>query len=102
LISLVGPDFVVGIISDYTDTCQSDIIGIGVEIRETEESDMGTATIPAKGGDQESGGVRPHEGAGAEEGAGQPGGTCGVLDQMSDERIRLMGLIVRTHRRLTE
>ena len=46
--------------------------------------------------------MRPDEGAGAEEGAGQPGGTCGVLDQMSDERIRLMGLIVRTHRRLTE
>ena len=64
---------------------------------------MGTATIPANGEDQESGGVRPDEGAaGAEEGAGQPGGTCGVLDQMSDDRIRLMGLIVRTHRLLTD
>ena len=30
------------------------------------------------------------------------GGTCGVLGQMDDERIQLMGLIVRTHRRLTD
>ncbi len=29
-------------------------------------------------------------------------GTCGVLGQMDDERIELMGLIVRTQRRLTE
>ena len=63
---------------------------------------MGTTTIPAKGGDQERGEVRPDEAAGAEEGVVQPGGSCGVLDQMSDERIRLMGLIVRTHRRLTD
>jgi DNA-binding MarR family transcriptional regulator len=33
---------------------------------------------------------------------GDRGGTCGVLDQMDDERIQLMGLIVRTHRRLTD
>jgi MarR family transcriptional regulator, 2-MHQ and catechol-resistance regulon repressor len=50
---------------------------------------MGTATIP-KGGDEEQVEARPD------------GGTCGVLGQMDDERIRLMGLIVRTHRRLTE
>ncbi len=63
---------------------------------------MGTATIPAKGGDQDRGEVRPVEGAG-QPGEDQPGGTCGVLDQMmSDDRIRLMGLIVRTHRRLTD
>jgi len=50
---------------------------------------MGTATIP-KGGDEEQVEARPD------------GGTCGVLGQMDDERIRLMGLLVRTHRRLTE
>jgi len=60
---------------------------------------MGTATIPAKGGDHERGGVRPDSGDDVE---GQPGGTCGVLGQMDDDRIRLMGLIVRTHRRLTD
>jgi DNA-binding MarR family transcriptional regulator len=56
---------------------------------------MSTATIPARGGDE---GRDKEDG---EVGAGD-GGTCGVLDQMDDERIRLMGLIVRTHRRLTE
>lgn len=50
---------------------------------------MSTATIPT-GGDEEQ--VEPRS----------DGGTCGVLGQMDDERIRLMGLIVRTHRRLTE
>src|SRR3984957_12164972 len=30
------------------------------------------------------------------------GGTCGVLAQIDDERLELMGLIVRTHRRLAE
>jgi DNA-binding MarR family transcriptional regulator len=30
------------------------------------------------------------------------GGTCGVLEQIDDERLRLMGLLVRSHRRLTE
>src|SRR3984957_17126229 len=30
------------------------------------------------------------------------GGTCGVLGQLDDERIRLMGLVVRTHRLLTD
>jgi DNA-binding MarR family transcriptional regulator len=66
---------------------------------------MGTATISEQGGDQDPGEVRPDHGAdglggGAVE--GQPGGTCGVLGQMDDDRIRLMGLIVRTHRRLTD
>jgi len=52
---------------------------------------MGTITRPAKGGDDER--VE----------AGPDAGTCGVLGQMemNDERIRLMGLFVRTHRRLT-
>ncbi len=51
---------------------------------------MGAMTRPAKGGD----GERVE--------AGSDAGTCGVLGQMDDERIRLMGLIVRTHRRLTD
>lgn len=34
--------------------------------------------------------------------AAQAGDGCGILGQMDDERIRLMGLIVRTHRRLTD
>ena len=37
---------------------------------------MGTATIPAKGGDQERGEVRPDEGPAATAGRGQPGGTA--------------------------
>ena len=57
---------------------------------------MGTATIPAKGGDQERGEVRPDEGPAEGE------GTCGVLGQIDDDRLRLMTLIVRTHRRLTD
>ena len=67
---------------------------------------MGTATISEKGGDQERGEVRPGGGLGAPDGlddqADQPGGSCGLLGQIDDDRIRLMGLIVRTHRRLTE
>ncbi len=54
---------------------------------------MGTMTRSAKGGDDA--GVVAQE---AESGAG----TCGVLGQIDDERIQLMGLIVRTHRRLTD
>jgi MarR family 2-MHQ and catechol resistance regulon transcriptional repressor len=30
------------------------------------------------------------------------GGTCGLLAQIDDERLALMGLLVRSHRRLTE
>jgi DNA-binding MarR family transcriptional regulator len=56
---------------------------------------MGTAIISAKGGDEERELPRPDEGA-------DGGGTCGVLGQMDDDRIRLMTLIVRTHRRLTD
>jgi DNA-binding MarR family transcriptional regulator len=62
---------------------------------------MGTATISEKGGDQE-GRVGGLDGPGLRQEEGQPGGTCGVLGQMDDERIQLMGLIVRTHRRLTD
>jgi MarR family 2-MHQ and catechol resistance regulon transcriptional repressor len=31
-----------------------------------------------------------------------PSGTCGVLGQIDDERLRLMGLLVRSHRRMTD
>ncbi len=55
---------------------------------------MGTATISTQGGNEDH--VEPH----SNEGDG--GGTCGVLAQMQDERIQLMGLLVRTHRRLTD
>jgi MarR family 2-MHQ and catechol resistance regulon transcriptional repressor len=51
---------------------------------------MGTATIPATGGDEGRVESRPD------------GGTCGVLGQIEDERIQLMGLIVRAHRQLTD
>jgi MarR family transcriptional regulator, 2-MHQ and catechol-resistance regulon repressor len=57
---------------------------------------MGTATISAKGGDEERAAARP------EGDLGEGGGTCGVLGQMDDDRIRLMTLIVRTHRQLTD
>ncbi|HVA08128.1 MAG TPA: MarR family transcriptional regulator [Acidimicrobiales bacterium] len=30
------------------------------------------------------------------------GGTCGILGQIEDERLQLMGLLVRSHRRLTD
>ena len=30
------------------------------------------------------------------------GGTCGVLGQIADDRIQTMGLLIRTHRRLTD
>lgn len=30
------------------------------------------------------------------------GGTCGLLSQIDDERLRLMGLLVRSHRRLAD
>jgi len=66
---------------------------------------MGTATIQAKGGDQERGGMRPDAGRrGAPGVGGEPegGGTCGVLGQIDDDRLRLMTLIVRTHRQLTD
>jgi MarR family transcriptional regulator, 2-MHQ and catechol-resistance regulon repressor len=66
---------------------------------------MGTATISAKGGDEDRVDTRPDDaapGVGADSEATGPGGTCGVLGQMDDERLRLMGLIIRTHRGLTD
>jgi MarR family transcriptional regulator, 2-MHQ and catechol-resistance regulon repressor len=37
-----------------------------------------------------------------EEVAAPAGGSCGVLDQIDDERLQLMGLLVRSHRRLAD
>ena len=54
---------------------------------------MGTAIFQANGGSDQDGDRSRPDGA---------GDTCGVLGQMDDDRIRLMGLIVRTHRRLTD
>src|SRR5580693_318354 len=51
---------------------------------------MGTATIPTKGEDEGRVGPRDDD------------GTCGILGQINDERLQLMGLIVRTQRQLTE
>jgi DNA-binding MarR family transcriptional regulator len=50
---------------------------------------MGTATKTDRGGEEKR--VAPS----AE-------GTCGVLGQMDEEPIRLMGLLVQVHRRLTD
>jgi DNA-binding MarR family transcriptional regulator len=63
--------------------------------------DMATATVPPPRG---SGEERPESSTGGPEpSAGtDDSGTCGVLAQIDDERLHLMGLIVRTHRRLTE
>jgi DNA-binding MarR family transcriptional regulator len=55
------------------------------------KDDMATTTIPARGDEGE-------EALGAEPGAG----TCGVLGQIQDPRIQLMGLFIRTHRGLME
>jgi DNA-binding MarR family transcriptional regulator len=61
--------------------------------------DMAT-TAPLQGGGEGQQLRRPAEtDPGADAGNG---GTCGVLGQIEDERLQLMGLLVRTHRRLTE
>jgi MarR family transcriptional regulator, 2-MHQ and catechol-resistance regulon repressor len=59
---------------------------------------MGTATLPRHDGDEERSVTPADSIAGPEDGTG----SCGVLGQMDDDRIRLMGLIVRSHRRLTD
>jgi MarR family transcriptional regulator, 2-MHQ and catechol-resistance regulon repressor len=70
---------------------------------------MGTATIPGSSGDQQRGRVRPNAGVTGvdgemhgSDGAAGGEGTCGLLGQIDDDRIRLMGLLIRTHRRLTD
>jgi DNA-binding MarR family transcriptional regulator len=54
---------------------------------------MGAATIPTRGGEKDHG-----EGAAG----GDDPGTCGVLGQIDDERLHLMGLVIRANRRLTD
>jgi len=51
---------------------------------------MGTATIPVEGGHSEQ--LDP----------GEDGRSCGVLGQIDDERVQLMGLVIRAHRLLTD
>lgn len=55
---------------------------------------METVTIATQGGDEDRVAADPN--------GGDAAGTCGVLAQMEDERIQLMGLIVRTNRRLND
>jgi DNA-binding MarR family transcriptional regulator len=54
---------------------------------------MATGTAIAQGGENES-----VDASSAPEG----GNSCGVLGQIDDERLHLMGLIVRSHRLLTD
>jgi DNA-binding MarR family transcriptional regulator len=56
--------------------------------------DMATTTVPSQGGQEEQ--------AEASAGTAGDGGTCGILGQIDDERLQLMGLLIRTHRKLTE
>jgi DNA-binding MarR family transcriptional regulator len=63
--------------------------------------DMATSTAPPQGGGQEQVGASGGSGAGADASTGG-GGACGILGQIEDERLQLMGLFVRTHRKLTE
>ena len=47
--------------------------------------------------------ISPRQGAYDDEAQPTPeGGTCGVLGQIDDERLYLMGLLVRSHRRLAD
>ena len=50
---------------------------------------MGTVTMPEMGSE------------GRDE-AQDAGGTCGILGQIDDDRIQMMGLLIRTHRLLTD
>ena len=54
---------------------------------------MGTVRYPEQGEQGEYGGKAE---------AAPDGGTCGVLGQIDDERLQLMGLLVRSHRRLAD
>lgn len=54
-----------------------------------------TTTAMGPGGENESVEVPPAAPPG-------PGNSCGILGQIDDERLHLMGLIVRSHRLLTD
>jgi DNA-binding MarR family transcriptional regulator len=60
--------------------------------------DMAT-TAPTRGGEGRQRGETAASSPVADPGNG---GTCGILGQIEDERLELMGLLVRTHRKLTE
>ena len=65
--------------------------------------DMATTTVSPRDGEEEQVGGTPAVAATQEaRGADDAVSTCGILGQIEDERLQLMGLIVRTHRRLTE
>jgi DNA-binding MarR family transcriptional regulator len=59
--------------------------------------DMATTAVPPHGGPEEEA-----EASAATGTAASDGGSCGILGQIDDERLQLMGLFVRTHRKLTE
>src|SRR5580692_7871013 len=82
-------------ISDETDTCQSEVVQSPSNWGETGAGgrDMGTVAVDDKDPAGPQGPGRPEGGA---------GGTCGVLGQIDDDRIQMMGLLVRTHRLLTD
>ena len=56
---------------------------------------MTTTTATSQGGEHESVDTTPSTAPGG-------GNSCGVLGQIDDERLHLMGLVVRTHRLLTD
>jgi MarR family transcriptional regulator, 2-MHQ and catechol-resistance regulon repressor len=56
---------------------------------------MATTTATSQGGEHDS----VDDGSGAAPGGGN---SCGVLGQIDDERLHLMGLIIRSHRLLTD
>ena len=60
--------------------------------------DMATTT-PVRGGEEEQHGGQAGTGPSADAG---DDGTCGILSRIEDDRLDLMGLLVRTHRKLTE
>jgi MarR family transcriptional regulator, 2-MHQ and catechol-resistance regulon repressor len=69
---------------------------------------MGAATIPARGGEDERGRTRSGGDVGSgvdtavDDVDGDGEGTCGLLGQIDDERLHLMGLVIRANRQLTD
>lgn len=59
---------------------------------------MGNTTISAKGGDDR----RSARASDSDATHAADDSTCGLLGQIDDQRLELMGLIVRAHRRLVE
>jgi DNA-binding MarR family transcriptional regulator len=61
---------------------------------------MGAATIPSRGGDEGLGTRDVVDGLDGLDNGGS--GACGVLGQIDDERLHLMGLVIRANRSLTD